>query len=217
MSTVTKSSVLVACIGLLLTQGGVAAVRALYEARQIRLPRESVTNLPIELGEWRASEEAAGTTGMDKELLSSVAADDAVTRLYRHHEGWACSVHLAMWYQSDEWMPHPPHMCYDAAGFEPTQDQRVSLPGLDSERVAFQRYTNKATGQAVLILFWYQMGDRHYVNRDGSREVRRSYWGSRERPPLVKVLLQIIDREDRQEESHMMELASEIYRYASEL
>ena len=217
MQTISTRWLTVTLTAVLVTQGGVAVVRALYEPRHIRAPRDSVRNLPVTLGDWHASADDAGRSGMKQELMDAVWADDTVTRFYTHTNNQECSVHLAVWHASDEWMPHPPYMCYPAAGFVSFQNQAIDLHGVDYGPVMSTRYMNSATGQSVTILYWYQMGNRHYVDRDSARQVRRSFWGNRERPPLVKVLLQIPNRDRPADLSTMCELASDIHRFVREL
>jgi hypothetical protein len=199
------------------TQGAVVAVRAKYEPRSIRAPRVKLTELPPVLGDWRADPQTADELGVDDKLFEAIGAQDVVTRLYKHPEGWTCSVHMATWHETDEWMPHPPEVCYKGAGFNLRENSNVSLPNHDQARVCEAQFIMPTSGTIVSTIYWYQMGDLTYFNRDGSRPVRQSFWGSPERPPLIKVLMQCGDSESAERDRRLEGLADAVYEFAAGL
>lgn len=201
----------------LLTQGGVAAVRALYEPHAIRAPNRDLVQLPLSLGDWTAAESQLEDSGIDRKLFVAIGADQALSRVYTDDEGRTCTVHLALWHNSDVWVPHPPAACYVGNGYESLKQKRLELPNVPSGRVRADTFQHPVNGVAVIALYWYQMGTRTYVDRDSSRSVRQSFWGRGHRPPLVKALLQIEDREDNDDQAALLELAARIHEFVADL
>lgn len=199
------------------TQGAVVAVRSKYEPRTIRAPRLPMADLPAQLGDWKAGPDTVGQSGLSKELFAAIGAQDAITREYKHPDGWSCSVHLATWHETDEWMPHPPDTCYGGAGFIRKKSEGVSLPRHENASICESRYDMRETGAVAAAMYWYQMGDQTYYSRDGSRPVRRSFWGSDERPPLVKVLMQSNDPQTDDRDRRMLELADTVFDFVAAL
>jgi len=199
------------------TQGAVVAVRAKYEPRSIRAPRAPMTDLPLALGKWQADPQSASEVGVDDKLFEAIGAQDVVTRSYTHPDGWTCSVHMASWHATDEWMPHPPEMCYRGAGYTLEAKSDDALLNHPTERFCESKFVMPGSGFKALAIYWYQMGDKTYFNRDGSRPVRQSFWGSPERPPLVKVLIQCNDPESAERDRSVKSLADAVYDYATTL
>jgi len=197
------------------TQGGVMAVRAKYEPRSIRAPRAPLTDLPMTLGDWHA--EAAEQTGVDQKVFEAIGAQAAVTRIYRHSLGWTCSVHMAAWHETDEWMPHPPELCYPGAGYTLRNKSDQPLTNHPSERYCESEFVIPSSGITALVIYWYQMGERIYFTRNGSRPVRQSFWGSPERPPLVKVLMQCNDPDSAERDRCLESLADSVFDFAATL
>lgn len=196
------------------TQGAVVAVRAKYEPRSIRAPRAPLTDLPLTLGQWQADAQPAGNTGVDEGLFEAIGAQDAVTRTYRHPEGWSCSVHMASWHETDEWMPHPPEVCYKGAGYTLREKSDAPMLNHPEERFCESEFVMSGSGITASAIYWYQMGEQTYLNRDGSRPVRRSFWGTAVRPPLVKVLMQCSDAESPERDRCLKSLADSVYDFA---
>lgn len=199
------------------TQGAVVAVRSKYEPRTIRAPRLPLGDLPAQLDDWSVSPDAAGESGISEELFAAIGAQDAVTREYKHPDGWTCSVHLATWHESDEWMPHPPDTCYKGAGYHRRNANGISLPRHAQARVCESRYDIPESGLTATALYWYQMGEQTYYNRSGARPVRQSFWGNSERPPLVKVLMQSTDPETDDRNRRMQGLADAVFDFVAGL
>lgn len=199
------------------TQGAVVAVRAKYEPRLIRAPRAPMTDLPLTLGNWQADPQTAGDIGVDEKLFEAIGAQDVVTRNYTHPEGWTCSVHMAAWHETDEWLPHSPEICYPGAGYTLRNRSDDALLNHPSERFRECEFVMPGSGFTASAIYWYQMGERTYFNRDGSRPVRQSFWGTAERPPLVKVLIQCSDPESAERDRCLKSLADTVYEFAATL
>lgn len=201
------------------TQGSVVAVRARNEPRIVRELKHEVEELPATLGEWQLLQDGMIDTSIEEGVMARLRSDDAMTRGYVHPSGRTCSVHIAVWRDPEEWTPHPPELCYKGAGFVQGQKSQVDLPGRDKQRVRLTEFAASNTGQQVSVIYWYQIGDKAYVDRDSGRAIRRGLWGSPERPPMVKVLLQSgeLASDDEENKGDLLELAAQIHRFASGL
>lgn len=199
------------------TQGAVYAIREKYEPRTIRAPRQPLQALPTVLGKWTSDPEATNDPGMSEQVIVAIGANDAMTRAYTDPDGTTCSVHLATWHASDEWTPHPPELCYKGAGFAIREAKADTLPDQPQAAIRAIEHVSTSTGEAISTLHWYQIGNKSYFNRDGSRSIRKSFWGRSERPPLIKVLMQCNAPESPERDEKLKELAGSIYDFVSQL
>jgi hypothetical protein len=81
------------------------------------------------------------------------------------------------------------------------------LPDRPDVTVGVQKF--ERAGQQVVVVYWYQMDDRAFVDRSGWRQMRRAQLGHLEWPPLSKILLQSTDADDA--EARLLEIATHIY------
>jgi hypothetical protein len=104
-------------------------------------------------------------------------------------------------------MPHPPELCYSSNGWALLESRAVTLPDRPRVRISVQRYGRAE--QRVVVVYWYQMDDRTYLDRNGERIARKAMWGKRQWPPLTKTLLQTSESEKA--ESLLLDIAAHIY------
>jgi hypothetical protein len=137
------------------------------------------------------SAQLPGSTAMSvqtsPEIRAAVGADQIVDRQYAL-DGDVVFVHRAAWDSIDAWTPHEPDVCYTANGWNIANQSTVSLPTRPEVQVALRVY--EIGGKRVTVAFWYQIGNLTYTERAGARAVRRTLWGQRARPPMIKTLLQ---------------------------
>lgn len=152
-----------------------------------QMPSEVIVNaaeLPMQLDEWNGEE-----IDLDKRTFVSIGADSATNRLYHNDKGDWVSVHVAVWSEQSSWTPHHPEVCYPGSGWEINGTDTVSLESgntIDARLMMCHR-----RGEDAVTLFWYQMGDLVYVDRDGGREAHVQLRNRGIRPPLIKILLQV--------------------------
>lgn len=217
MHSFSKRWIWIAAAAVVITQASVVVVRALYEPARIREPKQPLAELPFQLGDWNAEEAGDAASPFDERLFAAIGAQQVLERRYVDSLGRICAVHLAAWHESDTWSPHSPEICYPAQGFEQVRKATTSLPEHSSIRVRRTRFGNPTDGARVLTMYWYQMGETAYVDRDSARAVRRAQWGSPERPPVIKVLMQMSDRDSDDDSDAMTELADQVYAFAAGL
>jgi hypothetical protein len=187
-----------------LLQGGVFAIERLWFPTATRPLRHKLSELPLDIAHWTGK-----TADLDPRVFVKLETDDLVNRLYTRHGGDAIAVHCAAWLTTTPGMPHSPELCYTSNGWKRLEARNVPLPGHPSVRVAVEKYSRSA--QHIVLVYWYQMDDRTFVDWNGARSVHRLHLGQREWPPLVKTLLQADEGENT--ESSLLEIAPVIYEF----
>jgi EpsI family protein len=207
--------VLIALFALVVTQGVVLAIQAAYAPDHVREPRMALESLPMDIGEdWRGTE----SVELDPAIFVKLRASEAVQRFYTNEEGTGVTVHCAYWRDPEVSTPHLPTVCYPGQGWTTGNGYTVSLPGHEQAHVRVQRFSQEGQGR-VVTMYWYQIGDMTYFNRDSSRAVQRSLWGTKTRPPTVKVLMQVEDNGDSKQDpvEALQEIGAEVYAWVSGL
>lgn len=197
------------------TQAGVGYVRAKYEPHVIRTLRGDLSELPTKLGDWQVGEDSQASR-IDPKVLGVLGADHAVTRLYSNGRSQHCSVHIAVWQDANEWTPHPPELCYSGVGFNLTSKSVATLPNTE-HAVRVEEFVAQNAGEIANVIYWYQIGDNTYYDRNSARPIRRKLWGKAERGPLIKVLLHANELGSDESRQSIMELAASIEEFAAGL
>jgi hypothetical protein len=191
-----------------LVQAAVIAVERSLIPSTVRPLRHAVSEFPLVIEHWTGKE-----AELDPRIFAKIEADGLINRIYTNPAGETITVHCASWVSTHPGVPHPPELCYTSNGWKLLQARTATLPGRPDVRIAVQKY--ELSGQRVLVIHWYQMDDRTFVDFDGARTVRRAYWGRRELPPLIKTLLQADDTDHA--ESDLFGIAAHIYEFNREL
>ena len=77
----------------------------------------------------------------------------------------------------------------------------------DAKIVGFSR-----DGQDVRVLYWFQLGDRVFLDRIQHRLARREkLWGEKEWPPLMKFMLETSDDGTGTADESLIDMARQIY------
>ena len=167
-------------------------------------PTVSVNDLPITLGKWEGVDSDA-----NKEVFEYFDADSFVNRIYRNSRGEAVALHIALFTDRDKWAPHHPPMCYTRSGWEVEESaQNVFVESEDS--IEARLMMCHRLGDRVATLYWYQMGDLIYFDRDTARDARRELFGAKEWPPIVKVLLQTQMDDPELAKQRLADIASKV-------
>lgn len=199
-----------------LTVAALAAVQGVvWAAREFVLPSESrelkrpLSELPMQLGDFEGAEKET-----DPHVFQYLGTERSVSRIYtREADGASVSVHCAAWDAAEEWVPHPPDSCYTLGGWERIEGETVQFGEGPEERAAVREF--EQGGRRIKVMFWYQLGEFTYLTVEQAREHRRAFWGEREWPPVVKVLLQT-DATDGADE-RLLEMAGQVDAWTRQL
>jgi len=167
----------------------------------VRQPKVALNDQAFELGHWKSS-----AVQSPPERVLAVGADQMSERQYEL-DGAIVFSHRASWLSVDEWLPHEPDVCYTTQGWKIASHATIELPKRPGVQVALRSY--EQSGRRLWVVFWYQIGTWAYSDRDGARPARRAFWGQRERPPLLKTVLQTLD--DDASATKLLALAGLIY------
>jgi hypothetical protein len=190
-------------------EGGVAIYQWSILPSTMRPLRHALGELPLTLGRSTGKD-----VPVESIVLDAVGAEQQVDRLYTSINGGTVSVHCAAFRPTGDWTPHDPPVCYRTNGWNVLSSSTRSLPDRPHVQIALQ--TCERPGERVTVAYWYQMEDRTYDDRDGARGVRRSQWGQKDWPPLIKSLLQTNDV-GGDADARLIELASQIYDFNCKL
>jgi len=120
-----------------------------------RLP---LSSFPAQLGNWDSTE-----IELDKKTLEVLGAGDFLERVYQDRDEKLPAVDLFLAYfpsQRTGDTIHSPQHCLPGAGWNPEENNRVtlSLPGHDP--FPANRYVIAKAGARKLVLYWYWAHDR---------------------------------------------------------
>lgn len=195
----------------------VISAGAMYSAnkggvhREIRLPEESISTIPKEIGKW------TGQDGEVKErLFGIIGAHEVVSRTYTNpasEEGVTlhCAVFDVFWRR----VPHSPKVCYPANGWMTIKDDPFELDGpLDpkGKQPTARLVTFEKDDSNIFVLFWFQFGD--FVVCDAS-ELASARWYYRNEdtwPPVVKTMIQVSADRSERARKQLKEFANEVFR-----
>ena len=129
-------------------------------------PRRPLAEFPRQLGNWKAVSDGA----MDADTLAVLKADDYLVRTYRNGDRETAGLFIAYYraQHAGESM-HSPKNCMPGSGWQPVQNDRVSLgTGPGGRPIWVNRYIVEKDRQRTLSLYWYQ---------ENGRTIASEYWG----------------------------------------
>ena len=87
------------------------------------LPEMKAQDLPTTLGEWKGED-----VTLDPDVFRRLGAETTVDRNYSDGHGGVASVHVAVFQNPRRiiGLPHPPEVCYPAAGWSLGEPKYVS-------------------------------------------------------------------------------------------
>ena len=176
--------------------------------RHIRLPEESITTIPMELGKWKGKD-----APMDDKLFRGIAAHEVVSRSYTNpvfEEGLTlhCAVFNSFWRR----VPHSPKVCYPAAGWTTINDVPFELDDPDGREAVARLATFEKDGMSVFVLFWFQFGDFVVCDGEEMASARWEYRNEETWPPVVKMMLQISANRPDSAKKQLKEFANELHK-----
>lgn len=149
---------------LLLTVG--ARFWLLRAARTTTVHERPLSLLPEKLGDWTMLQQPR----LSSDVLSVLAADDYLLRIYRHADGTQAELFTAYYaaQKAGESM-HSPKNCLPGAGWEPVYTDYIPLgPNPDGKPAQINRFIIQNGNDRSLVLYWYQ---------DQGNIVANEYWG----------------------------------------
>jgi hypothetical protein len=189
------------------TQLGVAYIRGGGTPERVRMPDFDIHDLPLELGRWRGEEREISTR-----LLGAIGAEAALSRIYYDRQEHPVSLHSAVFLEYDLYGPHPPAACYLLSGYEIIGTRPAPFQTDAGQVVHAHLMTVARDGVESYVLFWYQLGPFTFGSGWAGHE-RRAFWGQRDWPPMLKVMLHDAGHDPPAAEARMAELGKEVYQW----
>jgi EpsI family protein len=156
----TKNLKLAAVVIILLSA---AALNYYYSRPDISLPRKSLAEFPISLGDWTAFTDQK----MDKQSMEVLKVDDYFMRNYSNSKGEVIGLYIGYFKSQREGKGiHSPRQCLPGAGWVPvnTAVYRMTLPGHNPETVPVNKFVMGKGLDRQLYLFWYHGRGRIYAS-----------------------------------------------------
>ncbi len=143
-----------------------AAAAISFASRPEIIPiRESLSGLPIRIGEWEGQKAA----DIEDNIMAVLGVDDYVNRFYYNPERAPVSLYVG-YYQSQREgdTMHSPLNCLPGAGWNPAKQGHIQVPieggsPIEINRIIIMKGTDKQ-----LVLYWYQ---------SHGRVIASEYWG----------------------------------------
>lgn len=138
----------------------------LLRARTTTVEEHPLSLLPEKLGGWTMLEQPR----LSSDVLSVLAADDYLLRIYRHSDGTQAELFTAYYaaQKAGESM-HSPKNCLPGAGWEPVYTDYIPLRSNPTGKPArVNRFIIQNGNDRSLVLYWYQ---------DQGNIIANEYWG----------------------------------------
>jgi len=140
-----------------------AALNHYFSKPDISLPRKSLAEFPISLGDWTAFTDQK----MDKQSMEILKVDDYFMRNYSNSKGEVIGLYVGYFKSQREGKGiHSPRQCLPGAGWVPvnTAVYRMTLPGHNPETVPVNKFVMGKGLDRQLYLFWYHGRGRIYAS-----------------------------------------------------
>ncbi len=204
----TRLWIATACV--LLIHGGARWIEGRYAPENIRAPHAPLTDLPLTLGDWEGTD-----SELDSRLIEALGTETAVSRRYERGHRGIVDLHCALWTTDDEWLPHEPHVCYTGSGWNIDARRQIDVP--EAPGLQATLLTAEQRGRRIQVLYWYQLADHAYSDRDGARAARRQLWSKKTWPPLIKVMLQAPAEDPSRLDKGLADFAHRVYDWTKDL
>ncbi len=156
-----KYRVFIVCLIFLATSAFIS-----YASRPEIMPiRESLSNVPMQIGSWRGVE--AGELG--QKVMAVLGVDDYINRVYYNSGRSPASLYIG-YYQSQKQGDtiHSPLNCLPGAGWNPVKNDRIQIPIDTNSSIKINRIVILKGTEKQLVLYWYQ---------SHGRVIASEYWG----------------------------------------
>lgn len=177
-------------------------------AVEIRPLHRPMSDLPLQILQYIGAE-----GGMSEEVAKRVNAIDSVSRTYTDPQTKnEISLHVAAFTGLGEpTLPHPPRVCYPAAGGRIVGEKPVEVGPKDATIVG-RLMTVERNNVTSLVLYWYSWDDMVCTTRSQAAMTRLRLVGRSQWPPVVKVLMEMpIDGTSQEPEQDLLRFAAEVH------
>jgi len=190
---------------LLLAEVGLRAMDSSLAPLPAELPERPLKSVPKQLNGWDSQD-----LPLDPAILKQSGAATMLDRMYSNPIGDEIAISLGIWTDVESGIPHSPELCYPGAGWDIVNRKAVTVEGKGLSVPALLLKLEKS-GERILVLYWYQCGNRSLSRPEDLRVIRQSLRGSQnEMPPVVKAMLQSGNRNQDVGEQQLMSLASSL-------
>ena len=153
---------------------------------EVKPLRQGLDTLPTKLDGYEATE-----VPLDDHILEVLKADALVNRHYVRADRASIMCHVSAWLRPDSVngsAPHVPKLCYTNAGWDIVDEKTIEID-TPSGKLKMNLLAVKRNGDRSVVAYWYQLGDTTFTTSAEAKQIHRKYWGKKNWPPLVKVLL----------------------------
>jgi EpsI family protein len=127
---------------------------------EVSVPRTSLTELPLHIGDWRAR----GEEPVEDEVLQVLGVDEYVNRTYVNGAGQPLSLYIGYYASQRQGDTiHSPQNCLPGSGWQPVESSRISLATADG-RFPVNRYVIEKSLNRQVVYYWYQGRGRIVAN-----------------------------------------------------
>jgi len=216
MTRISASQLVLIAVVLLLFQGGAFFLLNRAKSSEVRPLHRELSEIPFEIGSWRGEEKE-----FDEEIERTVGARHAISRVYEHASGRLISLHIGEWDSlKTPTLPHPPGICYPASGAEIVSREPVTLSSSDgSDPIEAELMVFDFKNIRSMVLYWYAWDDLVCTTRGEACLARLKMIGSRQWPPVVKVMLDtaIVSNDETKAKESLIELGTQIRELTKDL
>ena len=142
---------------------GAAALNHYFSKPDISLPRKSLTEFPVTMGDWTAVSDQK----IDSRSMEVLQVDDYFMRNYRNSEGKIMGFYVGYFKSQREGKGiHSPRQCLPGAGWVPinTAVYQMATPGSRQKTAPVNRFLMGKGLDRQLYLFWYHGRGRIYAS-----------------------------------------------------
>lgn len=207
---------------LLLLQGGAFFFLQRAKSSEVRPLNSELSEIPYDFGTpsdiglWHGEDQ-----DLDENIERTVGARHAISRSYTDGKtDRVITVHIADWDSlKTPTLPHPPVICYAASGAQIILREPITVNGVDEvDPMVAELMIVENRGVRTLVLYWYAWDEVVCTTRGQACLARLGMIGSREWPPVIKVMLstRAIPNESDAKEA-LLDFASQIRQLTKEL
>jgi uncharacterized protein DUF3485 len=206
--------VTIAVVALLLIYGAARVLAGRGMPTELSNPTMTVQQLPKQLGPWTGQD-----SELDPEVFKAIGAKQAIDRIYKDRAGLEVTLHSAVFLEYGvQGMPHPPEICYPAAGHHINDTKIVDLiegespEGKDSKGThPAKLLTFEKDSRIIYCLYWYQFGDSTITDGGSQRKLILGFRGRTVWPPLIKVMLQTTATTPEEAQQRLLDFAAPVF------
>jgi EpsI family protein len=181
----------------------------MLQPNEIKIPEWELTAMPMQFDRWRGTE----TEELDAEVTKRLEAKSWIDRKYSDDENRSVFLHVALFDRLDDGVRHSPINCYRGNGWRETKREDTLLYIPDQPGIPARLTTWTRDGNSVLVMYWFQLGDRVIFDRPDLFLARLHMWRKNVWPAMVKVLLQTDATDGDAAKERIQTIARKVYEW----